>query len=104
MDVNLLANQSLVRQAVMEVANLPDDELSIILEVVEFLKQQRISSSAATSPMRLAELRAKVRSRAIELRNLSRTDLVARFNEVANRIQKQVLTQKTAVNGDWELD
>jgi len=83
-----LINQSLLRRTVIEIANLPDDDLAILLDVVAFLKQQR----SAVTP---SEIRRAARQR---------DQLVAQFRQVGSSIQSQVIASDTAVEGDWEGD
>ena len=90
-------DQSLLRRTVVEVVNLPDDDLSIVLDVVAFLKQQRSAESAA-------DIRRAARQRAAALRSLPRDQLAAQLREVGERIRGQVIANGMAVDGDWEGD
>lgn len=90
-------DQSLLRQTVVEVANLPDDDLAILLEIVALLKQQRASEVTAN-------IRQTARHRALALRAASRDQLAAQFREVGERIRSQAIAGGTAVEGDWEGD
>ena len=92
-----LINQSLLRRTVIEIANLPDDDLAILLDVVAFLKQQR----SAVTP---SEIRRAARQRAVALKGMPRDQLVAQFRQVGSSIQSQVIASDTAVEGDWEGD
>ncbi len=91
-------NQSLLRRTVVEVANLPDDDLAILLDVVAFLKQQRVSEMTAD------DIRQAARRRAVVLRGAPRDQLAAQFREVGERIRSQAVAAGTAVEGDWEGD
>lgn len=90
-------DQSLLRRTVVEVVNLPDDDLSIVLDVVAFLKQQRSAESAA-------DIRRAARQRAAALRSMPRDQLAAQLREVGERIRGQVIANGMAVDGDWEGD
>lgn len=90
-------DQSLLRRTVVEVANLPDDDLAIVLDVVAFLKQQRSVDSAA-------EIRRTARQRAAALRALPRDQLAVQLREVGERIRGQVVASGMAIEGDWEGD
>ncbi len=90
-------DQSLLRRTVVEVANLPDDDLAIVLDVVAFLKQQRSVDSAA-------EIRRTARQRAAALRALPRDQLAVQLREVGERIRGPVVASGMAIEGDWEGD
>lgn len=90
-------DQSLLRQTVVEVANLPDDDLAILLEIVALLKQQRASEVTTN-------IRQAARQRALTLRAAPRDQLAAQFRVVGERIRSQAIAGGTAVEGDWEGD
>lgn len=92
-----MVDQSLLRRTVVEVANLPDDDLAIVLDVVAFLKQQR---SAETT----ADIRRAARQRAAALRASPRDQLAVQLRDVGERIRGQVVASGTAIEGDWEGD
>ncbi len=96
MDVQII-DQSLLRRTVVEVANLPDDDLAIVLDVVAFLKQQRSAEA-------VADIRRAARQRARVLRALPRDQLALQLREVGERIRGQVVASGAAVEGDWEGD
>ncbi len=90
-------DQSLLRRTVVEVANLPDDDLAIVLDVVAFLRQQRSAEAAA-------DIRRAARQRATALRAQPRDQLAAQLREVGERIRGQAVAAGTAIDGDWEGD
>jgi len=90
-------DQSLLRRTVVEVANLPDDDLAIVLDVVAFLKQQRSAESTA-------DIRRAARQRAAALRALPRDQIAAQLREVGERIRSQAVANSMAFDGDWEGD
>lgn len=92
-----VVDQSLLRRTVVEVANLPDDDLAIVLDVVAFLKQQR--SAETTSDIRLT-----ARQRAAALRALPRDQLAVQLRDVGERMRGQVVASGMAIEGDWEGD
>ena len=96
MNQTQLIDHSLLRRAVVEIANLPDDELAILLDIVAFLKQQRAESTV--------DVRRAARERAMTLKNKPRKQLVSQFREVGEKIRGQVVASGTAVAGDWEGD
>jgi hypothetical protein len=92
-----LIDHSLLRRTVIEIANLPDDDLVILLDIVAFLKQQRAKATAA-------DIRRAARQRAMTLQNMPRGQLATQFREVGEKIRSQVVASGTAVEGDWESD
>lgn len=92
-----IIDQSLLRQTMVEVANLPDDDLAILLEVVALLKQQRASEMTA-------DIRRAARQRAIDLSGTPRDQLAAQLREVGERIRSQAIVSGTAIDGDWHGD
>lgn len=92
-----MIDQSLLRRTMVEVANLPDDDLAILLDVVVLLKQQRTSEMTA-------DIRKAARQRALELRGTPRDQLAAQLREVGERIRSQAIASETAVDGDWQGD
>lgn len=92
-----IIDQSLLRQTVVEVANLPDDDLAILLDVVAFLKQQRTGEMTV-------DIRRAARQRALALRSLPRDQLAAQFRQVGERIRSQAVANGMDIDGDWEGD
>ncbi|GIK76060.1 MAG: hypothetical protein BroJett021_50480 [Chloroflexota bacterium] len=90
-------DQSLLRQTVVEVASLPDDDLAIVLDVVAFLKRQRAAQAAA-------DIRQAARQRAVALRTLPREELATQLRAVGETIRRQAIAANTAIEGDWEGD
>ena len=81
----------------VEVANLPDDDLAILLDVVALLKQQRTTEMTT-------DIRQAARQRALVLRSIPRDRLAAQFREVGERIRSQAVASGTAIDGDWQGD
>ena len=92
-----MMDQSLLRQAVVEVASLPDDDLAIVLDVVALLKQQKATGTAA-------DIRLSARQRAIALRSVPRNQLATQYREIGEKIRSQAIADGTAVEGNWEGD
>ncbi|MCL4870083.1 MAG: hypothetical protein KJ063_14050 [Anaerolineae bacterium] len=92
-----LTEPSLLRRTVVEVANLPDDDLVILLDIVTLLKQQR------TTQM-VEDIGRAARQRAMVLRDQPHDQLAAQFREVGEKIRHQAITNGSAIEGDWEGD
>jgi hypothetical protein len=92
-----LNNQSLLRRTVVEIAHLPDDDLEILLEIVNYLKEQRAANN-------VLNIRRAAKQRAKELSNQSREELVTQLLEVGKRIRHQAASSGTVFEGDWEGD
>ena len=93
---------SMIGQVALELTRLPEEDLPLIIEFVDYLKQQH-----RTAPQRclsVAEMRAEARRRASLLRKVPRTEIVARFRELAEGIRQEAIAQGTAIEGDWTRD
>ncbi len=94
MNGSVLADRSVIRQAVVEVASLPEDDLPLVIEFLDYLKQQR---QAAHIPQpSAADIRLEARRRAIALKDVPRSARVARFERVVESIRAQAIAQGTA--------
>lgn len=89
---------ALVRQVVSELTRLPEEDLSLVVEFVEFLKQRRAAPTQWLSP---AEMRAEARRRATLLRDVPREEIVARFRELTKEIRQEAIAKGMAIEGDW---
>jgi len=96
--------QLLIRHAIVEIASLPDDDLAIVVEIVNYLKQQRQAVAGSATPPSAAEIRTQARQRANLLRAMPRQALVTQFQALSERILAQAMAQGTAIDGDWARD
>ena len=94
MNADLLAPQELVRKAVIEVAQLPEKELLIVIEMVDSLKKQRARPNKELA----AEILAKAKARAEEVRYLSRDEAMEKFGKTLDSIRAE------AIEGEWKRD
>lgn len=101
MTIETVPPQDLVRWAVIEVARLPESDLLLVIEFVAGLKETRDSSSRKFS---VAHIRAEAQKQAAQLGNITREELVTRFNAAAERIRAQAIARNVAIQGDWEGD
>ena len=100
MNADTLAPQELVRKAVIEVAQLPEKELLIVIEMVDTLKKQRARPNRELA----AEILARAKARAAEMSHLSHEEVVQRFTDTMERIRADAIAKGTAIEGEWEDD
>lgn len=100
MNSNALVSQDLVRKAVIEVAQLQDKELLIVIEMVDTLKKQRAHPNKELA----AEILAKAKARAEEMKHLSHEEVVQLFIDSTERIRAEAIEKGTAIEGEWESD
>lgn len=93
-----IAPQDLVRQAVIEVAQLQENELLAVIEMVGALKKQRARPNRELAK----EIVARAKARAAELSHLSHEELIQRFSDVMGRIRAEAVAKGTAIEGELE--
>ena len=100
MNVQSLAPQDLVRQAVIEVAQLRESELVVVIEMISEIKKKR------SNPNREAalEIVARARARAAEMAHLSREEVMERFSRTMEAIRAEAIEKGTAIEGELEGD
>jgi len=96
MNADTLAPQELIRKAVIEVANLPENELLIVIEMVDTLKKQRARPNRELA----AEILSRAKARALEMKNLSHEEVVQRFIDATERIRAEAIEKGTAIEGE----
>jgi hypothetical protein len=100
MNSNALASQDLVRKAVIEVAQLEEKELLIVIEMVDTLKKQRARPNKDLA----ADILAKAKARAEEVKYLSRDEAMEKFGKTLDAIRKDAIEKGTAIEGEVESD
>lgn len=93
-----IAPQDLVRKAVVEVAQLPENELLVVIEMVDNLKKQRAHSNRD----RAAKIVAQAKARASETRQLSHDELMKQFKNTIEAIRADAIARGTAIEGELE--
>jgi hypothetical protein len=93
---------SLIGRVAVELTRLPEEDLPLIIEFVDYLKRQRQSAPQRT--LSVAEMRAEAHRRASLLRDVPRAEVVARFQELAEEIRQEAIAKGTAIEGDWRGD
>jgi hypothetical protein len=100
MTLATLPSQDLVRKAVIEVAQLPENELLVVIEIVGDLKKQRAQKKRSAA----ADLVARARQRAAETSRLSRAEMMERFSRTLETIRAEAIAKGTAIEGERESD
>ena len=102
MSVRSLTATSVIGQVAFKLAKLPEQDLQLVLELVDYLEEQHPSASARS--MAPAALRAEARRRAALLKDVPREQLVARFVALGDEIRREAILKGTAIDGDWVGD
>ena len=92
----------LIGQVVLKLAQLPKEDLPLVIEFVNYLTSQR--QIVPSSKLSVAEIRTEARRRANELTQIPRTEIVSQFQRLAEEIRQITLTKNTSVEGDWLSD
>lgn len=100
MNPQALAPQDLVRKAVVEVAQLPENELLVVIEMVNTLKKQRAHPNRELA----AKIVAQAKARAAETSHLSRDELMREFATTLEAIRSDAIKKGTAIEGELESD
>lgn len=100
MESNAVASQELIRKAVIEVAQLPENELLIVIEMVDELKKQR----SRPNHLLASEIVNAARSRASKTSGLSREDLMKQFSKTIDEIRAEATEKGIAIEGEIEGD
>ena len=95
MNTQPLTPQDLVRQAVIEVAQLPEKELLVVIEMIDALKKQRTHNNRELA----AEMVARAKERAAEMSHLSREEVMERFSHAMDAIRAEAVEKGVAVEG-----
>ena len=95
------ATKATIGRVASELTQLSEEDLPLVVEFVEFLKQRR---ARPVQRLSLAETRAEARRRAALLQNVLREEIAARFRELIEEIRQEAIAQGTAIEGDWVGD
>ena len=95
------ATKATIGRVASELTQLPEEDLLLVVEFVEFLKQRKARSAQRLS---LTEIQAEARRRAALLQDVPREEIVARFRELTEEIRQEAIAQGTAIEGDWVSD
>lgn len=95
-----IAPQELIRRAVIEVAQLPENELLVVIEMMDELKKQRIRPNRLVA----SEIVHRAKSRASETSDLSRQSLMEQFSKTITEIRSEAIEKGVAIEGELESD
>lgn len=96
------AVQVSIGQVATRLTELPPEDLRLVVDFVEYLRERR--PSASPKAVSAAELRAEARHRAALLRDVPREQLARRFAELTEEIRREAIEKGTAIEGDWVGD
>jgi hypothetical protein len=100
MNTNAIDTEKLLRQVITSVAQLPPNDLLVVYETIADLKQKESQKPSLTS----AEILARAKARAEEMKHLSHEEAVQRFIDATDRIREDAIAKGTAIEGEWESD
>ena len=100
MPATTLPSRDLARRAVIEVAQLPENELLVVIEVVNDLKKRRERPHRESAK----QLVALAKQRAAEMGNVPRAELAKRLVKVIDEIRAEAIAKGTDIEGEWESD
>lgn len=90
-----IAEDTVLRRAMIEIASLPNEDLVVLLDVMATLKKQRVAAEAE-------EILQAAFKRADLLRDVPRAELAAQFNTIREQIRTEAIEQGTVIDGDWD--
>ena len=93
---------AMIGRVVLELTQLPEEDLPLVIEFVDYLKQQRLTTSVYH--LSVAEIQAEAHRRAGLLSKVPRAEIVTRFRELAEEIRQEVIVKGGAIEGDWPGD
>jgi hypothetical protein len=100
MNANALDNDKLLRQVLTSIAQLPPNDLLVVYETIGDLKKQRAHPNREAA----AEILARAKARAEEIKHLSREEAMERFGKTLDAIRTDAIANGTAIEGELEGD
>ena len=98
----MLAHNKNTEELLKELDELPEEDLPLVAEFVGYLRTRH--SKSTISKGLIAAIRAEAHRRAIQMGDLPRAEIVARFEAIAESIRQEAVSKGTAVEGDWQGD
>ncbi len=93
---------SLIGRVARELTYLPEEDLPLVVEFVEYLRQRRLTASP--QKMSAADIQAEAHRRALQLKDVPHSEVVARFQALTEAIRAEAVKSGKAVEGDWQGD
>ena len=93
---------ALIGQMAMTLTELADDDLPVVVEFLDRLKQRR--PAKPQHRLTTAEIRELAKHRAVLLADVPREQVAAQFAELAEEIRQEAIAKGTAIEGDWRGD
>jgi hypothetical protein len=91
---------SLIGRVARELTYLPEEDLPLVVEFVEYLRHQRVAQRKTSA----VEIQAEAHRRALLMKDVSRSEVVARFQALAEAMRAEAIKSGQAVEGDWQGD
>jgi hypothetical protein len=98
MNANAIDTEKLLRQVITSVVQLPPNDLLVVYETIADLKQKE----SQKPPLTAAEILARAKAHAEEMKHLSHEEAVQRFIDAMDRIRDDAIAKGTAIEGEWE--
>lgn len=98
--MNTIDTEKLLRQVITSVAQLPPNDLLVVYETIADLKQKEDQKT----PLTAAEIVARAKARAEEMKHLSREEAMERFSKTLDAIRAEAIANGTAIEGELEGD
>ncbi len=91
---------SLIGRVARELTYLPEEDLPLVVEFVEYLRRQRVSQRK----MSAVDIQAEAHRRALQMKDAPRSEVVARFQALTEAMRAEAIQSGQAVEGDWQGD
>ncbi len=105
MSVETVQSDSLLRQLIVDIAHLPEDDLPLVAEFFGKLRQMRWPEAGKPRRPSVVAIRAEARRRAALLANVPREELVTQFIRLTDEIRAEAIVQGTTLLEDeWQGD
>lgn len=94
--------ERLIGRVASDLTVFPEEDLTLVVEFVDYLKHQR--SATRRIHLSAAEIRMEAMRRSQLLRDVPRSEIVARFQQVAEEIRQEAIARGNAIDGDLLSD
>ena len=87
---------SLIGRVARELTYLPEEDLPLVVEFVEYLRRQRADQRKTSA----ADIQAEAHRRALQMKDVSRAEVVARFQALTEAMRAEAIKSGQAVDGE----